>query len=77
MQPTDLTREEVVSQCLRKCALEVDPRYGHLKALADEFGWHSITLSVWIRNGRVPEHAAVRLKKRFPSIVDVDSLVHA
>lgn len=54
-----------VSLALRRCALVIDPRYGKLSSLADEFDLHATTLSKWISNGRIPLKAARRLQKRF------------
>ncbi len=73
---SDLSRDELVSLTLRQCALHLDPRYGRLSVLAKEFDLHESTLSVWIRNGRVPPKAARRLQKRFGAkLVNVDLLI--
>ena len=77
-RPRDLSREEIVSLCLRQCALVIDPRNGHLKSLADEFEWHETTLSTWIRNGRIPVKPARKLLRRFgKKLVNLDLLVNA
>lgn len=71
---SDLTPNERVSRCLRRCALVIDPLRGHLKTLAAELDVHETTLSLWIREGRVPDKAARRLLKQFgPDIVDLDN----
>lgn len=72
----DLTRKEIVSLCLRQCALVVDPGNGHLKSLANEFEWHEVTLYTWIKNGRIPFKSARKLERRFGKrFVNVDLLV--
>jgi hypothetical protein len=72
----DLTREEIVSLCLRQCALVIDPRNGHLKSLAAEFEWHEITVYQWIKNGRIPFKSARRLQRRFgKKLVNIELLV--
>lgn len=66
-------RQELVSKVLRTIALEIDPRLGSLKALADDFKIHNVTISVWIRNGRIPREQAMRLRQRYGKhLVDVD-----
>lgn len=68
-----LTPHERVSLCLRSCALVLDPRKGHLKSLAADLEVHETTLSLWMREGRVPPHQARRLRKRFgKTLVNVD-----
>lgn len=71
--PDGADRETIVSLTLRQCALVIDPRYGKLSALADEFELHPTTLSLWIREGRIPIKAARRLQRRFgKKLVNVD-----
>lgn len=71
---SEMTPNERVSRCLRLCALKLDPLRGHLKTLAAELDVHETTLSLWIREGRVPEKAARRLLKMFgPELVDLDN----
>jgi hypothetical protein len=74
--PPDLDSKAFVSQTLRQCALIVDPRYGRLGALADEFDLHETTLNKWINNGRIPRKPCRRLLKRFGrKFIDFDRLV--
>lgn len=74
--PPDLSPEDFVSFTLRQCALALDPRYGKLAALAEEFDIHESTLGVWIRNGRIPRKPCRRLLKRFGrKVIDFDRLV--
>jgi hypothetical protein len=74
--PLDLSRDAFVSFTLRQCALVLDPRYGRLKAVADEFDFHESTLNVWIRKGRIPRKPCRRLLKRFGrKLIDFDRLV--
>lgn len=76
--PLDMDRSDFVSQTLRQCALIVDPRYGRLESLADEFDLHATTLNRWITNGVVPRKPCRRLLKRFGrKFVDFDRLVEA
>lgn len=63
--PPEMSSKDFVSQTLRQCALIVDPRYGRLLALADEFDLHETTLNRWIINGRIPRKPCRRLLKRF------------
>ncbi|HEY1403523.1 MAG TPA: hypothetical protein VGB05_05310 [Pyrinomonadaceae bacterium] len=72
--PDGLSREELVSFCLRQCALVVDPRNGHLKSLAAMFDWHETTLSTWIANGRIPLKACKKLRGRFGALIDIEKL---
>ena len=67
-------RKEVVSLCLRQCALKVDPLSGHLAALAKKIDYHPLTLSDWIARGRVPPKAARVLHKEFPELVNIELL---
>ena len=67
-------RKELVSVCLRKCALEVDPLTGTLAALARKIDYHPLTLSEWIARGRVPPKAARVLAKAFPEIANYEAL---
>lgn len=60
-----LSRSEIVSLALRQCALLCDPKSGHLKVLAKRLDVHHVTLSVWIRQGYVPELHAENLQKEF------------
>lgn len=74
-KPGGHTRQEAVSVCLRSCALVVDPRRGLLKSLADEMDLHETTLSVWIREGRIPPKSAKRLLRRFgKKLVDLSAV---
>jgi hypothetical protein len=74
----DLSREDAVSLCLRQCALVVDPRYGRLSKLAEEFELHETTLGLWIRNGRIPRKSCRKLERRFgKKLVKFDFLVDA
>lgn len=69
----NLSPQEQVSFCLRQCALHLNPRTGHLKDLAEELEVHDTTLSLWIREGRIPRKAARRLQRRFGSkLVNLD-----
>lgn len=76
IKPTqDMTREEVVSLCLRQCALALNPRTGFLKDLAMELDVHESTLTFWMTQGRVPLKAARRLARRFGvKLVNVELL---
>ena len=67
-------RKEVVSLCLRQCALEVDPLTGTLAVLARKIDYHPLTLSEWIARGRVPPKAARMLAKEFPEFANYDLL---
>lgn len=72
----ELSREELVSLCLRQCALVLDPRYGRLSVLADTFELHETTLGLWIRQGRIPAKPCKRLMRRFGKrLVNVELLV--
>ena len=72
----ELSREELVSVCLRKLALKVDPRYGRLSELAKHLGLHVNTLHLWISNGAIPMDACRRLRKEFgPRHVNIEQLV--
>lgn len=72
IKPTDdMTDQEVVSLCLRQCALALHPRTGYLKDLATELNVHETTLSFWMSEGRIPKNSARRLRKRFPNLVDL------
>ena len=65
---TKRTREErkkIVSRCLRRLALEVDPEEAKLSALAKAMDLHRVTLSIWIKNGRIPRKSANALRTRF------------
>ncbi len=74
--PPDMSPTDFVSQTLRQCALVIDPRYGRLGALADEFDLHETTINKWIKNGRVPRKPCRRLLKRFGrKFIDFDRLV--
>ena len=74
--PPDMDRAAFVSQTLRQCALILDPRYGRLTALAEEFDLHETTLNKWINSGRVPRKPCRRLLKRFGrKFIDFDRLV--
>ena len=64
-QEPELDRSEIVSKCLRSLALEIDPKNGHLKSLADDIGVHPMTLTQWISQGWVPEFQYKKLLKRF------------
>lgn len=64
-QKQPLDRHETVSFCLRQCALVIDPRFGHLSALAGYLDLHPNTFLLWINNGRVPAKAAKRLQRIF------------
>lgn len=79
IKPTDsMSREEIVSLALRQCALLLDPRYGRLSVLAEEFNLHENTLGIWIRNGRVPPKMCKRLLDKFGKrYVDFKQLVDA
>ena len=59
------TRVEIVSKALRTLALEVDPRGGSLRALAEEISVHPVTVSDWIAAGHVPDFQVAKLVKRF------------
>lgn len=61
----NLTPQDQVSLCLRQCALHLNPRTGYLKDLAAEMDVHETTLSLWMREGRIPRKAARRLQRRF------------
>lgn len=65
MIPENLSPQDQVSLCLRQCALNLSPRTGYLKDLAAELEVHETTLSLWIREGRIPRKAARRLQRRF------------
>lgn len=71
--PTKKQRRAHVSRVLRQCALIVDSQ-GRLKKLAERIDVHPVTVSVWIRNGRVPKDAADAIKGVF-DFVDVAMLV--
>ena len=74
--PPDMNPTDFVSQTLRQCALMVDPRYGRLSALAEEFELHETTLNAWILKGKIPRKPCRRLLKRFGrKFVDLDRLV--
>jgi len=74
--PADMEPSAFVSQTLRQCALIIDPRYGRLGALADEFDLHETTLNRWITEGSIPRKPCRRLLKRFgKKWVDFDRLV--
>lgn len=73
--PPVLTRQEIISLCLRKCALEVDPRRGLLKTLAAHCDLHETTFSVWQSQGYIPLKSAKMLRRKFgKKLVDVDLL---
>lgn len=66
-------RQGLINKVLRTIALEIDPRTGSLKAVADDFGVHHVTLSVWVRKGFIPREQATKLRKRYGEhLVDVD-----
>lgn len=68
-------RRALVSRCLRQCALTIDPLRGHLKEVAKKIDVHPVTISVWIRDGRVPPKSARALLAAFGEpLVDVDAL---
>jgi hypothetical protein len=70
-----MTRSEIVSYYLRLIALRVNPRTGHLTALAEELGVHPTTISAWIDKGYVPEFQVKKLVKRFgKKTVSLDEL---
>ncbi len=74
--PPEMKPDEFVSQTLRQCALLLDPRYGRLTALADEFDLHETTLNRWITTGRIPRKPCRRLLKRFGRrFIDFNRLV--
>lgn len=76
--PPDMSRTDFVSQTLRQCALLLDPRYGRLAALSQEFDIHETTLNLWMRKGRVPRNPCRRLLKRFgKKWIDFDRLTGA
>lgn len=73
MNPESMTPQEQVSFCLRQCALALNPRTGYLKDLAAELEVHETTLSLWMREGRIPVKAARRLQRRFgKKLVDLE-----
>lgn len=57
--------QERVALCLRKCALEIDPRQGLLKALAQHIDMHETTLSMWQAQGYIPRKSARMLQRKF------------
>jgi len=59
------TRQEIVSHALRSCALQIDPKLGRLKVLAEAMNRHETTISEWIAAGRVPAPSARWLQRRF------------
>lgn len=71
----DMSRQELVSFILRSCALQIDPRFGHLKSLAADMESHEVTLSNWITQGYVPFHKARKLERKFgKKIASADEL---
>jgi hypothetical protein len=60
-----LSRSEIVSLALRRCALACDPLNGHLKVLAKRLGVHHVTLSVWIKQGYIPAVSADEIERQF------------
>lgn len=73
--PEGADRSTLVSLTLRQCALVVDPRYGRLSNLAEELDVHATTLSLWIREGRIPRKAARRLQRRFgKKLINLESV---
>lgn len=79
LKPRDaMSRQEVVSSLLRQCALKCDPRRGRLNRLAKVIRVHEVTLSVWIRQGYVPETQVLRLQDKFgPELAPMDDLCPA
>lgn len=74
--PADLDRVEYVSFVMRQLALLLDPQYGRISVLADEFELHESTVGQWMRNGRVPHKAAKRLERRFgKKLVKIEQLI--
>lgn len=73
IKPTDeMSPQEVVSLCLRQCALALNPGTGYLKDLAAELDVHESTLTFWMREGRIPMKSARRLLRRFGArLVDI------
>lgn len=66
VKPRDeMSRQELVSLILRRCALLCDPRRGRLKSLAESIDVHEVTVSVWIGQGYVPKHQVRKLQKKF------------
>ena len=67
-------RSALVSRCLRQCALKIDPQ-AQLKTLAKKIDVHPVTLSVWIRDGRIPAKSARVLLAAFGAdLIDVELL---
>lgn len=58
-------RQTLIALCLRKCALEVDPRLGLLKSLALHIDMHETTLSIWQSQGYIPRKSARMLQRKF------------
>lgn len=76
IKPTEeMTQHELVSLCLRQCALALNPATGYLKDLAAELDVHESTLTFWMREGRIPAKSARRLARRFGArLVDVEKV---
>ncbi len=73
--PEGAGRSEIVAFHLRQCALELDPKYGKLVAVADELELQPTALHWWIKNGRIPKKACRKLLKRFGErLIDFDRL---
>ena len=62
VQPGD--RSNFIRYHLRRMALEVHPD-AQFAALAAEIDVHKVTLTTWIRWGRIPKKAARQLQRRF------------
>jgi hypothetical protein len=58
-------RQTLIALCLRKCALEVDPRQGLLKTLAEHVEMHVTTLSMWTSQGYIPRKSARMMQRKF------------
>jgi hypothetical protein len=59
------TRQEIVSNRLRKLAKLADLDNGYLKVLADRLDVHQTTISAWIAQGYVPVFQVRKLQRRF------------
>jgi hypothetical protein len=56
--------EEQVRYLLKRLALEFTET-GTLEELADDIGVHRTTMSAWMSAGRVPDHKARYLQRRY------------
>lgn len=77
MDATAVTRQDLIRYYLRRMALEVHPDAKYV-TLAEAIDVHPMTLTVWIRWGRIPKKSARQLQRRFgPELAPADLLVGA